>query len=136
MVFYIIVCFTINTDTCIMHKCTCRVYFFFLFLNSRSIVLYKKLFCCFFMILENTRTKYHTDSFVWQKMTLISCHFSARDVGRLLYLKTEKNYIFSVLKISYCFFVVDKMSYVHAHVVWSGYIFAYMYCVYKIIYLL
>lgn len=43
-------------------------------------------------------------------MTLISCHFSARDVGRLLYLKTKKNYIFSVLKISYCLQLIHTVA--------------------------
>lgn len=69
-------------------------------------------------------------------MILIFCYFFVCDVGRLLYLKIEKNYIFLVLKISYCFFVVDKMLYVYVYVVWLGYIFVYMYCVYKIIYFL
>lgn len=59
-------------------------------------------------------------------MILIFCYFFVCDVGRLLYLKIKKNYIFLVLKIGYCFFVVDKMLYVYVYVVWLGYIF----CIY------
>lgn len=69
-------------------------------------------------------------------MILIFCYFFVCDVGRLLYLKIKKNYIFLVLKISYCFFVVDKMLYNMCMLYDWDIFFVYMYCVYKIIYFL